>query len=416
MKYYHYKKYWSAFFLVIITTVAALNFYFIFYMMLTGKKVGSYYNYSFLIYYGSGVLYSLSLIFSNAGKRPWLKAVGILGLLIDLILISIMIWILNLQNVQLYGKIDRYGTWISLAGPILLFMYIMNFLSESGALQVGDVKRTQLKNSYLLYFASLIALTLTLFLGVKLVGDQFDKESERVEMLAQPFEARTFVNNQGDTMRYRLLKPLDYDPGKKYPLVVCLHGGGVRGINNTNQIVGSGSAQILSKQENRKKYPAFLFVPQCPPGYSWGGYHNHPIMISPAVDSLVFEIIYALEKDFNIDNKRRYVTGGSMGGYGTWHFICSRPEMFAAAIPISGAGDPDLAANIIDVPVWAFHGRLDGKVSVRGTRDMVEAMKNAGGNPRYTELQSAGHGISYIVYDTPGTPGLLDWLFAQKRE
>lgn len=416
LKYYHYKKYWYAFTLLIIATTAALYFYFIFYMMLKGKKVGGYYNSSYFLYHATGVVYSLSLILSSAGKKPWLKAAGILALIIDLFLISIMIWFLNLQNVQIYGKIDRYVTWISFAGPILLFMYIMNFVGESAALKGDHIKRTQLKNSYFLYFAGLIALTLTFFLVIKLVGDQFKEETDRVESLAKPFHARTFVNDQGDTLRYRLLMPLNYDSTKKYPLVVGLHGGGVKGTNNKSQIVGCGPAQVLSKQENRKKYPAFVFVPHCPAGYNWGGYHNHPALVAPAIDSLVFETIYALENEFSIDKNRCYVTGESLGGYGTWHFICIRPELFAAAVPLSGAGDPDLAPKIIDVPVWAFHGRQDGIVSVNGTRDMIEAIKKAGGNPRYTELPSAGHGIWYQVFEDPGTPGLLDWLFAQKKD
>jgi predicted peptidase len=197
--------------------------------------------------------------------------------------------------------------------------------------------------------------------------------------------------------------------------VVGLHGGGVRGTNNKSQIAGCVPAQVLSEQVNRKKYPSFVFVPQCPDGYNWGGYHNHPAMIDPSIDSLVFEAIYALEDKLSIDKRRCYVTGESLGGYGTWHFICLHPEMFAAAIPISGAGDPGLAPKIVDIPVWAFHGKQDGIVSVRGTRDMIDAIRKAGGSPRYTELPSAGHGMGYLVFINPGTPGLLEWLFEQRK-
>jgi len=209
-------------------------------------------------------------------------------------------------------------------------------------------------------------------------------------------------------MRYRLMKPLDYDAKNKYPLVVWLHHGGAPGTDNFRQIEGSGAAQLLSEPVNRKKYPAFLFVPQCPPGSSWGGNSSYP-----AVDSLVFETISALEKEFDIDVKRRYVTGVSMGGFGTWHFICTRPKMFAAAIPVCGGGDPGLAQNIANEPIWAFHGRKDRSVPVKLSRDMIEAIKKAGGNPRYTEFPDEGHNIWNEVNNTPG---LLDWLFAQKRE
>jgi len=86
--------------------------------------------------------------------------------------------------------------------------------------------------------------------------------------------------------------------------------------------------------------------------------------------------------------------------------------MFAAAIPISGGGNPALAQNIVDIPVWAFHGRKDRNVPVSGSRDIIQAIKNAGGDPRYTEYPDERHDIWEKVTNTPG---LLDWLFAQKR-
>ena len=102
-----------------------------------------------------------------------------------------------------------------------------------------------------------------------------------------------------------------------------------------------------------------------------------------------------------------------MGGYGTWHFICSHPKMFAAAIPICGAGDTKLVKNIIDVPLWAFHGRFDRNIPVSGSRDMIEAIKNAGGKPRYTEFPDAYHNVWNKVSNTPG---LLDWIFTQRPD
>ncbi len=149
-------------------------------------------------------------------------------------------------------------------------------------------------------------------------------------------------------------------------------------------------------------------MPECPPGKSWGNLPDRPVE-----DSLVFETINALEKEFAIDEKRLYVTGHSLGGYGTWYFICARPDMFAAAIPTSGEGNPKLAKNIVDVAVWAFHGKKDRNVKVSGSRDMIQAMKAAGGHPRYTEFADERHNIWKKVEDTPG---LLDWLFAQKRD
>lgn len=228
---------------------------------------------------------------------------------------------------------------------------------------------------------------------------------ERAQKLAQLFEARTFANNQGEQLLYRLLKPLNYDPQIKYPLVVCLHHGGVHGNDNIAQL-SSEPAPLLSDSINRLKFPSFLFVPQCPKGSQFGG------SVDFSIDSLVFEAIGALENEFNIDTSRRYVAGISGGGVGSWHFICTRPKMFAAAIPICGGGDPAFAKQIKDIPVWAFHGEKDTDIPVEYSRNMIEAIKNGGGNPKYTEFAGKGHNIWDRVENTPG---LLDWLFSQKR-
>jgi predicted peptidase len=243
-----------------------------------------------------------------------------------------------------------------------------------------------------------------------------------VTKIAELFNARTYVSMQKDTMQYRLLKPIDYDSTKQYPLVVCLSGGAGRGTDNIKQIAGSRSAQVLSTLENRKKYPAFVFVPQCPPGSDWGrslGKIERESLIKrgkynqPSVESLVFEIIYALEEEFNIDTTRRYITGQSMGGFGSWHFILTHPQMFAAAIPICGGANPDLAKNITDIPIWVFHGENDNTIPVDFSRNMIAAIKKAGGNPKYNEFPNVGHGSWHLAYDTPE---LLDWLFVQVNE
>ncbi len=102
-----------------------------------------------------------------------------------------------------------------------------------------------------------------------------------------------------------------------------------------------------------------------------------------------------------------------MGGFGTWHLISSQPEMFAAAIPICGAGNPEFADILTDIPIWAFHGEKDRNVLVKGSRDMINAIRNEGGNPKYTEYPDQAHHISSSVGTTPE---LLNWLFSQKRE
>jgi predicted peptidase len=226
-------------------------------------------------------------------------------------------------------------------------------------------------------------------------------------MLAASFEAKNFVSDQGDTMRYRLMMPLDYDSAKKYPIVVCLHGSSGSGHDNIKQIATCLPATWLSNEENRKKYPAILFVPQCPERMTWGGLRG-----APSVEALVIESLLDLEKVLPVDTTRRYIAGNSMGGYGAWQFAATYPEMFAAAIPICGGGDPLLAQQLTKVPIWAFHGEKDMNVPVSGSRDVIDAIEKAGGKPIYTEFPGKAHDISKEVISTPG---LLDWLFAQSK-
>lgn len=202
-----------------------------------------------------------------------------------------------------------------------------------------------------------------------------------------------------------LIKCTDYDPKKKYPLVVALPYS--CWIDNTRQIDACPMAKWLSSQENKRKYPAFVFVPRCPPQTGWGGVAN-----TPSIASLAIEAIVSLDKIYPIDWQRRYISGVSRGGYGSWHMIGLHPKLFAAAIPVCGEGDPGQAKKMISVSIWAFHGAKDVNVPVSGSRDMVAALQKAGGHPRYTEYPDGGHGIWEAVVETPG---LLDWLFAQKR-
>lgn len=249
--------------------------------------------------------------------------------------------------------------------------------------------------------------------GYKLTNDALwlsenpNQVGKHLEKIAQPFEARTFVNSKGDTLRYRLLKPMDYDSTKKYPIVLSLHGSSGCGTDNVKQVAAAVTPKLLSGTINRTKFPAFIYVPQCPRQYNWGG-----ITGQQAIDSLVLEGMIALEKKFSIDINRRYITGISLGGYGTWHLIATRPELFAAAIPICGGGNPASGQNMVGVPIWAFHGAKDKNVPVSGSRNLIQAIKNVGGNPRYTEYPEEAHHIGDKVI---ATPGLLEWLFAQKR-
>jgi predicted peptidase len=230
------------------------------------------------------------------------------------------------------------------------------------------------------------------------------------------YEALVFKTDDGQTLSYRLLKPKDYDAKKKYPLVVFLHGAGERGSDNKAQLIHF--VPIFVSPENREKYPCFVLVPQCPSGEKWSDVnwgastHGQPEKASKSM-ALTIQLIGQLEKQYSIDAKRRYIGGLSMGGYGTWDAIVRYPEMFAAAVPICGGGDETKADAIAKLPIWVFHGAKDGAVKPERSRNMVAALKKAGGSPKYTEYPNEGHG-SWVPASKE--PELLPWLFAQKRE
>jgi dienelactone hydrolase len=413
LKYYHVKRYRGTFRIMAISIVASLFQATMFYYILRTREITIYYIVAILIVLVAGLAYGLILIFSDAGTRPWLRRAGIFVFFVHLIFLSSAIWALTSISVRLNGTIEKVEQWSSLVASVAPVFFMINFMRERAAAKKVDPSSHGSLGS-LIDFAALVALASTLIFAPKFAMETLghfglkDTVPQYARKLAEPFEARNFINIEGDTLRYRLMMPQDYDSAKKYPLVVCLHGSSGCGTDNIKQVATSWPAQLLSQAQYRIQYPAFLFVPQCPARTGWGG-----IPDVPSVDSLVFKTIVALQKEFDLDVNRCYVSGNSLGGYGAWHLISTRPEMFAAAIPISGAGNPELASRLVDIPIWAFHGKKDKHVPVSGSREIIAAIKNAGGNPRYTEYPDEGHHIWENVTDTPG---LLDWLFAQKRK
>jgi predicted peptidase len=245
---------------------------------------------------------------------------------------------------------------------------------------------------------------------------------------AQPPESRpdmdklldklTFTRDKA-SLPYRLLKPDGYDnDGKeRYPLVVFLHGIGERGTDNKRQL--RNGVEEFVKDSTRKKHPCFLVVPQCPPDKLWsevtpaGTRRNLPLAQSPTEPAaLVLELIDAVCKEYRIDADRIYLTGLSQGGYGTWDLIARRPALFAAAMPVCGGGDPAQAEKLAKLPIWAFHGDQDPLVPVERSRDMIAAIRRAGGEPKYTEYKGVGHDSWTQTYRNDE---VLDWLFEQKK-
>jgi hypothetical protein len=413
LKYYHSKRYKLAFIAGAISALSALLFSLVVYGMMKGAQWMNYYIPLYIFTLLTGIVYGVSLVPSPAGERPWLRAAGILLIVLETFLLIVVVAFT--QQALNYVEVERIHQWTSLAGMLIPAFFTLNFLRELEAkkqenpdLVVNPTMKIIMLCMGVLAFVASMIVGLTFF-SESMGAIAWNKQApERTQRLAEPFEPRTFVGSNGETLLYRFMKPVDYDSTKAYPLVVCLHHGGTHGNDNIKQVDGAPAAQVLSGYENQRKYPAFLFVPQCPEGSGWGG-----VATLPAIDGLVFEAIAEFEKEFSVDEKRRYVTGISGGGYGSWHFISTRPEMFAASIPICGGANPQLASKAVSVPVWAFHGEEDSAVPVRFSREMVSAIKDAGGDPKYTEFDGAGHNIWEQV---KATPGLWDWMFAQERD
>ena len=232
-------------------------------------------------------------------------------------------------------------------------------------------------------------------------------------LASDSYVERTYTNIQ--TLPYRLLQPSAYTPQQKYPLVIFLHGAGERGTDNQKQLIhGTG---LFTNEKNRKEFPCFVFVPQCPEEQQWvdmpwaADSGVRPPQPSMAMQ-LMLNALEKLLKEYSIDTNRLYVTGLSMGGFGTWDLITRFPGRFAAAAPVCGGGDEQtITAAVGRVPIWAFHSADDNVVKVHRSRKMVEAIRAVGGSPKYFEYSGLGHFSWGKAY---AEPELLPWMFAQR--
>lgn len=233
------------------------------------------------------------------------------------------------------------------------------------------------------------------------------------------YEAKTWASPDGGSFNYRVRMPSKLDPTKKHPVVVFLHGAGGRGNDNLGQLNDAGAINAFQHRSLGDDLPAFVFAGQVPKNELWVNVdwktldHRMP-EISDSMQ-MMFESLDAFleEHDANIDRKRLYVMGLSMGGFGAWDAMQRRPDFWAAAVPICGGGDVELAKTIAHIPSWSWHGDKDGAINVSRSRDMVAALKAAGGNPKYSELAGVGHDV---WKDCWASDELWEWLFAQVKE
>lgn len=233
---------------------------------------------------------------------------------------------------------------------------------------------------------------------------------------AKAFEPREFVGTNGKALKYRLIKPMGYKFGKKYPLVLFLHGAGERGDDNASTL--KHAAKDFADLERRAKYPAYVVIPQCPTDRRWSEVDwskDASALPEEPSDPMrnIKELLDEMVENAGVDPNRIYITGLSMGGYGTWDAIARYPDYFAAAAPICGGGDPKTVSKFKSLPVWCFHGAKDSVVKVGRSREMVDALKAVGSPVQYTEYPEAQHDSWTVTY---ANPELYAWLFSQRRE
>ena len=232
----------------------------------------------------------------------------------------------------------------------------------------------------------------------------------------QKFSPEVFKKDE-DKLNYRIFKPAAED-GKKYPLVLTFHGSSSCGDDNISQLKERrGPLEILDYCD-RKKVKAFILSPQCPSGQAWvntpwyGKSHTMPAEPAFAM-KMTLALLDKLIEELPIDKNRIYVTGLSLGGFGTWDIIQRRPDFFAAAMPVCGGGDTAEAPKLTKLPIWVFHGDNDTIVYTSRSRNMVKAIKDAGGKPKYTEYKNTGHDSFTETYRNDK---VLDWFFSQTRK
>jgi predicted peptidase len=237
------------------------------------------------------------------------------------------------------------------------------------------------------------------------------------------YKGRYFIRGN-DTLPFRYLEPADIKKGRKYPVIVILHGSGERGIDNRLQLVHGGRLFIDSSL--RADYPAYIIFPQCRVSKSWarvkkdrfhldslGGLKYLSTLPPTPPLSLVIQLLDSIVNQPSVDRDKIYIGGLSMGGMGVFEVLWRKPGFFAAGFSICGGGDPSKVAIYKDVPLWIFHGQDDPVVPVGNSRRMLSAFKAVGGNVKYSEYK----GVVHNSWDNAfSEPGLMPWLFSQTRK
>lgn len=247
---------------------------------------------------------------------------------------------------------------------------------------------------------------------------------------AEVMSKKTFYSSNNTSLPYRLYVPDDYNPEKEYSLLLFLHGAGNRGNDNENQVSANtglinriiNGEQIVYNGETLSADKEFIIVaPQCMTDFQWvdtswsvtpDPSYKLDAVVQSAYMTAVVELIDDICSTYNIDSSRMYATGLSMGGFGVWDLLMRYPDLFAAAVPMGGAGDTSKANIIKNTPVWTFHQLHDPVVASAGTVAMVKALVDVGAEVKFTPYFDTVHNAWTKGY---AEPELLQWLYSHTK-
>ena len=236
------------------------------------------------------------------------------------------------------------------------------------------------------YARLILTVAATLFLAIPAMAA--DEPKQKPEKLDKQVRVE---------LDYLLYLPEGYEQQDRWPLMLFLHGAGERG-HDLALVKKHGPPKLI---DEGKTFPFIVVSPQCPSGSWWSA---KPLELTALLDEV--------SAKYKVDADRIYLTGLSMGGFGTWTLAAYTPQRFAAIVPICGGGEPLMTRMLGNVPSWVFHGAKDPVVPLKRSEDMVEALKRVNRNVQFTVYPEALHDSWTETYDNPE---LYKWLLQQKR-
>lgn len=210
---------------------------------------------------------------------------------------------------------------------------------------------------------------------------------------------------------YRLFTPPEINKEMKYPLLVWFHGAGEGGSDNVKHLVHVDTA-ISVFESKQGPFPGFILAPQNPKRTPWFGGPNG--RTEDDMLSITWRMVQSTIQAFPIDEDRIVVAGVSSGGNACWEMALRHPGQFAAIAPVAAAGgDKSRAGKLLGCPIWAFNNVYDKQAPIDGTRQMVAAVRAAGGRAKLTEVVNIGHAV--WIEALHNDSNLLEWLLARRR-